>query len=508
MAYQQEQIKPYQEEGEKGKQVEQMFDNIAHSYDFLNHCLSLGIDKSWRKAAIKSLAPFQPQSILDVATGTGDFALLSAQMLHPQTLLGIDISEGMLKVGREKIKKAGWDHIIQFKKEDCMNLSLESNSFDAVTVAYGIRNFEDLDKGLREMQRILRPNGRLVIIELTAPKRFPMKQLFWCYSHIFMPFWGRLISNDSKAYTYLPATMEAFPQGEVMKGILEKAGFEEVHFQRFTFGLSTLYTAKAGYSSPDKQKEGEVSHSPQNLYGLLGYPLGHSFSAQFFEEKFKKENIAAAYHNFEFEDVAEITSMITKNPLLKGFNVTIPHKENIIPMLHQLSEAAQEIGAVNVVKMIRKEEKVILEGHNTDYIGFTHSLQPLLKEHHKKALVLGTGGASKAIVYALKKLGIATTMVSRNQREGILGYEDLTESIVKEHTIIVNCTPVGTYPHVEACPAIPYHFLTPQHLLYDLVYNPETTLFLQKGIAQGCMTKNGLEMLHLQAEAAWKIWNE
>lgn len=244
MSYKQEQIKPYDEEGNKGRQVERMFDNIAHSYDLLNHCLSFGIDKYWRRSAIQSLAPYKPQHILDVATGTGDFALLATRMLKPQKMLGIDLSEGMLQVAREKVKRAALDNLITFKKEDCLNLSLPDDTFDAVTVAYGIRNFEDLDRGLQEMRRVLRPEGRLAIIELCAPAKFPMKQLFYFYSHIVMPAFGHLISKDGKAYTYLPATMEAFPQGEVMQRILEKAGYRDVRFKRFTFGLSTLYTAK------------------------------------------------------------------------------------------------------------------------------------------------------------------------------------------------------------------------------------------------------------------------
>jgi demethylmenaquinone methyltransferase/2-methoxy-6-polyprenyl-1,4-benzoquinol methylase len=220
-----------------------MFDSIAHSYDLLNHTLSLGIDRRWRRAAIDALRPYAPQQLLDVATGTGDFALLAAQRLKPRALLGIDLSEGMLEVARKKVDKAGLQEVISFRKEDCLHLSLADNTYDALTVAYGIRNFEDLDKGLREMHRVLKPGGHLVIIELTAPHRFPMKQLFHLYSHGLMPLLGRLISHDSRAYTYLPQTMEAFPQGEVMKGILEKAGFREVSFRRFTFGLSTLYIA-------------------------------------------------------------------------------------------------------------------------------------------------------------------------------------------------------------------------------------------------------------------------
>ena len=244
MKYQQESIKPYSNEGAKGEQVERMFDQIAHSYDFLNHTLSLGIDRSWRKAAIDSLRPYAPQRILDVATGTGDFALMAVDRLQPQSLIGADLSEGMLSVGREKVERAGKSDIITLQKEDCMALSFEDNTFDAVTVAYGVRNFEDLDRGLREMLRVLKPGGRLVIIELTSPVRFPMKQLFWLYAHVWMPMVGKLVSRDSRAYTYLPATMEAFPQGEVMQGIIEKAGFQSVKFRRFTFGLSTLYTAE------------------------------------------------------------------------------------------------------------------------------------------------------------------------------------------------------------------------------------------------------------------------
>ncbi len=241
--YDQEKIKPYDDAGSKGQQVERMFDRIAHSYDLLNHLLSLGIDRRWRRAAIASLRPYGPKSVLDVATGTGDFALLGARMLRPERLVGVDLSEGMLAVGREKVKRAGLDGVITFRKDDCLHLSMDADTFDAVTVAYGIRNFEDLDQGLREMCRVLRPGGRLAIIELCTPVRFPMKQLFRLYSRVLMPAVGRLVSRDGRAYRYLPATMEAFPQGEVMQGILERAGFREVRFRRFTFGLSTLYTA-------------------------------------------------------------------------------------------------------------------------------------------------------------------------------------------------------------------------------------------------------------------------
>lgn len=243
MTYQQEKIKPYSSDEAKGTQVERMFDSIAHSYDFLNHALSLGIDRSWRRAAIDSLKPYAPKYLLDVATGTGDFALLAMRRLSLDRILGVDLSEGMLSVGREKVAKEGLSDAIEMRKADCMALDLPDDTFDAVTVAYGVRNFENLDQGLREMRRVLRPGGRLVIIELTSPVRFPMKQLFRLYSRVLMPLIGKIISRDAKAYSYLPATMEAFPQGEVMQEILRKAGYTDVQFKRFTFGLSTLYTA-------------------------------------------------------------------------------------------------------------------------------------------------------------------------------------------------------------------------------------------------------------------------
>jgi len=243
MKYRQETIKPYAAEGDKGEQVERMFDNIAPTYDVLNHSLSLGTDRRWRRAAIDSLRQYSPQDILDVATGTGDFALLAARELKPRSVLGVDISEGMMAVAREKTEKSGLQEVVSFQREDCLSLSMPQDTFDAVTVAYGIRNFSDLERGLKEMLRVLRPNGRLVIIELTAPRRFPMRQMFWLYSHILMPLTGRIVSRDGSAYKYLPATMEAFPQGEQMQDILKGVGFRDVKFRRYTFGLSTLYTA-------------------------------------------------------------------------------------------------------------------------------------------------------------------------------------------------------------------------------------------------------------------------
>ena len=240
--YKQEEIKPYHE-GEKASQVEAMFDNIAPSYDKLNHRLSWNIDRGWRRKAIRQLEPYKPQTMLDIATGTGDFAILAAQMLKHQRLVGADISEGMMAVGAEKVKAAGLQDVISFAKEDCLNLSYADGTFDAVTAAFGIRNFADLDKGLREMCRVLRPDGHLSIVELTTPVTFPMKQLFRLYSHTVLPIYGRLISKDKSAYTYLTRTIEAFPQGERMMEILKKAGFKEAAFKRLTFGICTLYTA-------------------------------------------------------------------------------------------------------------------------------------------------------------------------------------------------------------------------------------------------------------------------
>lgn len=242
--YKQETIKPYGNEGEKTKQVEAMFDNIAPTYDRLNHRLSWNIDRGWRKKAIKALAPYQPQTMLDIATGTGDFAILAAQMLHPQKLIGADISEGMMAVGRQKIERLGLADVISFEREDCLALSYADESFDAVTAAFGIRNFQNLEQGLSEMCRVLRKGGHLSIAELTTPVAFPMKQLFRVYSHTVLPLYGRLISHDQSAYSYLTATIEAFPQGELMVDILQKAGFSKASFRRLTFGICTLYFAQ------------------------------------------------------------------------------------------------------------------------------------------------------------------------------------------------------------------------------------------------------------------------
>ncbi|MBQ7419747.1 MAG: bifunctional demethylmenaquinone methyltransferase/2-methoxy-6-polyprenyl-1,4-benzoquinol methylase UbiE [Prevotella sp.] len=240
--YQQETIKPYHN-GEKTSQVEQMFDNIAPTYDTLNHRLSWNIDRGWRKKAIRQLLSFKPQTILDIATGTGDFAILAAEMLHPNRLVGADISEGMIEIGCQKVVQKGLQEVITFEKEDCLHLSYADETYDAVTAAFGIRNFSDLDKGLKEMCRVLKTGGHLSIVELTTPVKFPMRQLFHIYSHTVLPVYGRLISRDTAAYSYLTKTIEAFPQGEQMVGILKQAGFREASFKRLTFGICTMYFA-------------------------------------------------------------------------------------------------------------------------------------------------------------------------------------------------------------------------------------------------------------------------
>ena len=242
-------------------------------------------------------------------------------------------------------------------------------------------------------------------------------------------------------------------------------------------------------------------------YGLVGHPLGHSFSAGYFAEKFAREGIDATYTNFDFSDIAQLTALIAEQPNLRGVNVTIPHKQAVIPLLDALSEEAREIGAVNVVRITRDADgTVCTKGFNSDVIGFTESLRPLLQPHHRRALVLGSGGASRAIVYGLLKLGISPTYVSRTKAEGRLTYEELTPEVLAAHHVIVNCSPVGMFPHVDEAPNLPYHLLTPQHLCYDLVYNPLETAFMKKASAQGAIVKNGLEMLHLQADASWKFW--
>lgn len=245
-------------------------------------------------------------------------------------------------------------------------------------------------------------------------------------------------------------------------------------------------------------------------YGLIGYPLKHSFSISYFNEKFQSENIDAEYVNFEIPSIEDFMEVVEENPNLRGLNVTIPYKEQVIPYLDELDKDTAKIGAVNVIKIIPQGKgDVKLVGYNSDIVGFTRSIEPLLQSHHVKALILGTGGASKAVFHGLANLGIKATFVSRTKKSNdILTYQELTPEIMQEHTVIVNTTPLGMYPNVDACPDIPYDQLTPNHLLYDLLYNPHETLFMKKGMERGATVKNGLEMLLLQAFVSWEIWNK
>lgn len=239
-------------------------------------------------------------------------------------------------------------------------------------------------------------------------------------------------------------------------------------------------------------------------YGLIGYPLGHSFSRRFFNEEFFPEHgIEAEYLNFEIPEADGLLEVVRTHPLLRGLNCTIPHKQAIIPLLDEISPEAREIGAVNVIR-IRDGR---LKGFNSDIIGFMDSLRPLLRPHHRRALVLGSGGASKAVWAGLLRLGLEPMQVSRKAGDGVLSYEMLTPEVMADCTVVVNCSPVGMFPHVDECPAIPYELLSGRHLLYDLVYNPLDTLFMQRGREHGAIVKNGLEMLRLQALASWKFWH-
>ena len=245
------------------------------------------------------------------------------------------------------------------------------------------------------------------------------------------------------------------------------------------------------------------------LYGIIGKPLGHSFSRKYFTDFFENTGLDAQYVPFELANITELPDIITTHSNLIGLNVTIPYKEQVIPFLDGMDKAAEAIGAVNVIRVIRgNDRKTILIGYNTDYLGFCRSITPLLQPYHRRALVLGTGGASKAVCYALKERGLSVTCVSRTPQPNQLSYADLTQEIIETHSVIVNATPLGTAPNTGYCPDIPYEYLHKEHLCYDLVYNPERTLFLQKAEAQGSVTKNGLEMLHIQAEEAWKIWKK
>ncbi|MDR1402297.1 MAG: shikimate dehydrogenase [Tannerellaceae bacterium] len=243
-------------------------------------------------------------------------------------------------------------------------------------------------------------------------------------------------------------------------------------------------------------------------YGLIGYPLGHSFSKTYFNKKFVAEKMDAEFVNFEIPTIKEFKNVLKNNPDLKGLNVTLPYKTQVIPFLDELDEDARLIGAVNVIKFSRKTSgKIKLTGYNSDIIGFKQSVDPLLAGR-RKALILGTGGASKAVFQGLKQMGVASTFVSRTPRESGITYRGITPKIMEQYTVIVNATPAGMYPNADECPDIPYDLLTPAHLLYDLLYNPDETLFMKKGKEKGATVKNGLEMLLLQAFAAWEIWHK
>ena len=243
-------------------------------------------------------------------------------------------------------------------------------------------------------------------------------------------------------------------------------------------------------------------------YGLLGYPLTHSFSKRYFTERFETEKIDSTYDNFEIDSITKFPEVVKDNPEVIGFNVTIPYKEQVIPYLDELNDSAKEIGAVNTIRVTRTENGVHLKGFNTDTFGFESSLKPLLKEQHKKALILGTGGASKALKYVLSKLGIEYISASIEElKEKEIRYEDIDEQLMGERLLIINATPLGTYPKVETFPNIPYEFVTDKHLLFDLVYNPEVTQFMDKGQAKGATVKNGYEMLLNQAKKSYEIWN-
>ena len=244
-------------------------------------------------------------------------------------------------------------------------------------------------------------------------------------------------------------------------------------------------------------------------YGLIGYPLGHSFSINYFNQKFEDEGIDAVYENFEIPTIDALPEVLGSNPELLGLNVTIPYKEKVIPFLDNISPEARAIGAVNVIRVTHSGKNIHLKGYNSDVIGFTKSIEPMLdKKWHQKALILGTGGASKAIDYGLRNLGLETVFVSRYERPDTVQYKSITPDVVQEYNVIVNCTPLGMYPKTEECPQLPYEAMDSHTILYDLICNPDETLFMKKGKQYGAQTKNGLEMLLLQAFASWEFWHE
>lgn len=251
-----------------------------------------------------------------------------------------------------------------------------------------------------------------------------------------------------------------------------------------------------------------MADNTARVYGLIGYPLTHSFSQTFFNQKFESEGINARYLNFELPDIGDLMEVVSEYPSLCGLNVTIPYKEQVIPYLDEMSDDAKKIGAVNVIKIVPDKADLKFLGYNSDIIGFMDSIKPLLNPLRDKALVLGTGGAAKAVRQGLINLGVEPVYVSRKKREGVLTYGELTPEIMESHKVIVNTTPLGMYPQVDECAPIPYDCLTPQHLCYDLIYNPDVTKFMKEASERGAEVKNGLEMLLLQAFAAWNIWNE
>jgi shikimate dehydrogenase len=263
----------------------------------------------------------------------------------------------------------------------------------------------------------------------------------------------------------------------------------------------------------------------QKKYGLIGYPLSHSFSEAYFKEKFEKENIAdCEYQLYPISDIGQLPRLLNDDPLLCGLNVTIPYKTSVIPFLDELDETAKAVGAVNCIKIENHDSKEdsklsksnfrnqTLKGYNTDVFGFRQSIKPFLETQHERALILGTGGASKAVHYVLKEIGIDCYFVTREKNENagnkIFTYEELNENMINAFKLIINTTPLGMFPDVNSFPEIPYQFIGPSHLLYDLVYNPAETEFLKKGKVQGASTVNGLSMLKQQAEEAWRIWNK
>ena len=244
-------------------------------------------------------------------------------------------------------------------------------------------------------------------------------------------------------------------------------------------------------------------------YGLIGYPLGHSFSISYFNQRFQDEGIDAVYENYEIPNIDALPEVLGSNPELKGLNVTIPYKEKVIPFLDSIAPEARAIGAVNVIRVTHRGNKTELKGYNSDVIGFTKSIEPMLdKKWHQKALILGTGGASKAIDYGLRSLGLETVFVSRYERPDTIQYQSITPEVVKEYNVIVNCTPLGMYPKTEVCPDLPYEAMDSHTILYDLIYNPDETLFMKRGAEYGANVKNGLEMLLLQAFASLEFWHE